>query len=100
MTSRSDTARKTGNQMFGLMKRAERASAVQRWATKARAQTRGEIRSGRTNDKGPDKRGHANPERGSEAATHVGRIALHPGEKCEDDRPELGDEVEPLLGLQ
>ncbi len=31
---------------------------------------------------------------------HVHRIDFHPGEKCEDDRSELGDEVEPLLRLQ
>ena len=59
-----------------------------------------EIRSGGGNDEGPEKGDHADTERSSEPAPHVRRIDFHPGEEREDDRPELGDEVEPFLRLQ
>ena len=67
---------------------------------RARTPIEHEVGGGRGNDEWAQERDHADPERGSEPAAHVGRIDLHPGEKCEDDRPELGDEVEPVLRLQ
>jgi hypothetical protein len=67
---------------------------------RSRAPVEHEVRDERCDGEWSGERNDPNAERGSEASTHVCGIDLHSRKKREHDRPELGDEVEPVLGLE